>query len=38
MHFLRTLSSKLEGVAEASGRAASLPILLCHGKGMNPEE
>ncbi|KAG6411586.1 hypothetical protein SASPL_129669 [Salvia splendens] len=30
----KTLSSKLEGVAEASGRAASLPILLCHGKGV----
>ncbi|XP_057768820.1 uncharacterized protein LOC130988868 [Salvia miltiorrhiza] len=29
----KSLSNKLEGVAEASGRAASLPVLLCHGKG-----
>ena len=32
-HFSRTLSHKLEGVAEAFERAASLPILLCHGQG-----
>ncbi|KAK6156499.1 hypothetical protein DH2020_010747 [Rehmannia glutinosa] len=29
----RTLSNKLEGIGEAAGRAASLPIMLCHGKG-----
>lgn len=29
----KTLKSKLEGHDEAAGRAASLPILLCHGKG-----
>ncbi|CAI9766525.1 unnamed protein product [Fraxinus pennsylvanica] len=29
----KNLSSKLEGVNEATSRAASLPILLCHGKG-----
>ncbi|KAM3320994.1 acyl-protein thioesterase 2 isoform X1 [Capsicum chacoense] len=29
----RTLTSKLEGVEGAASRAASLPILLCHGKG-----
>ncbi|XP_047947423.1 uncharacterized protein LOC125193632 [Salvia hispanica] len=28
----KTLSHKLEGVAEAFERAASLPILLCHGQ------
>lgn len=37
MTFSRSLSNKLEGIAEAAGRAASLPILLCHGKGMNPK-
>lgn len=35
MTFSRSLSNKLEGVDEAAGRAASLPILLCHGRGMN---
>lgn len=35
MNFTRTLSNKLEGIDEAAERAASLPILLCHGKGMN---
>lgn len=30
--FARDLSSKVEG-DEASARASSLPILLCHGKG-----
>ncbi|KAL3825137.1 hypothetical protein ACJIZ3_021166 [Penstemon smallii] len=29
----KSLSSKIEGVHEAAGRAASLPILLCHGRG-----
>ncbi|KAL7137723.1 hypothetical protein ABFS83_10G111800 [Erythranthe nasuta] len=29
----KSLSNKLEGKNEAAGRAASLPILLCHGKG-----
>ncbi|KAF3683482.1 putative deSI-like protein-like [Capsicum annuum] len=29
----RTLTSKLEGVEGAASHAASLPILLCHGKG-----
>lgn len=29
----RTLNSMLEGKDEAARRAASLPILLCHGKG-----
>ncbi|KAK9268547.1 hypothetical protein L1049_000301 [Liquidambar formosana] len=29
----RSLSNKLEGVEEAARRAASLPILLCHGRG-----
>lgn len=30
----RNLSGKLEGVNEAVARAASLPILLCHGRGI----
>lgn len=29
----RTLSNKLQGVEEATSRAQSLPIMLCHGKG-----
>lgn len=29
----KTLKNKLEGSQEAAGRAADLPILLCHGKG-----
>ncbi|KAJ4826921.1 hypothetical protein Tsubulata_025535 [Turnera subulata] len=29
----RTLRNKIQGVDEAASRAASLPILLCHGKG-----
>lgn len=29
----KTLSNKIQRVNEAAGRAASLPILLCHGKG-----
>ncbi|KAL3839860.1 hypothetical protein ACJIZ3_024451 [Penstemon smallii] len=29
----KSLSNKIEHVNEAAGRAASLPILLCHGKG-----
>ncbi|KHG11342.1 Acyl-protein thioesterase 2 [Gossypium arboreum] len=29
----KTLKSKIEGNNEAAGRAESLPILLCHGKG-----
>nr|GMC63419.1 acyl-protein thioesterase 2 [Ipomoea batatas] len=29
----KTLSNKIAGVEEAARRAASLPILLCHGKG-----
>lgn len=29
----KTLSDKLAGVEEAARRAASLPILICHGKG-----
>ncbi|KAJ8643102.1 hypothetical protein MRB53_004850 [Persea americana] len=29
----RSLKSKIEGSQEAAGRAASLPLLLCHGKG-----
>lgn len=29
----RSLANKLEGVGEATRRAVSLPILLCHGKG-----
>ncbi|CAH9131360.1 unnamed protein product [Cuscuta epithymum] len=29
----KTLSNKLGGIEEAARRAASLPILLCHGKG-----
>jgi hypothetical protein len=31
----RTLANKLQGVDEAARRAASLPILLCHGKGIH---
>ncbi|OVA14373.1 Phospholipase/carboxylesterase/thioesterase [Macleaya cordata] len=29
----RSLKNKVEGSQEAAGRAASLPIMLCHGKG-----
>lgn len=29
----RTFKSRIEGSEEVKGRAASLPILLCHGKG-----
>ncbi|XP_052199918.1 uncharacterized protein LOC127806578 isoform X2 [Diospyros lotus] len=29
----KDLSSKIAGKVEAAGRAASLPVLLCHGKG-----
>ena len=29
----RTLSNKLQGVDEATRRAQSFPVLLCHGKG-----
>lgn len=29
----RTLSDKLQGVDEATRRAQSFPILMCHGKG-----
>ncbi|XP_073034946.1 uncharacterized protein [Primulina eburnea] len=29
----KNLSYKIDGVEEAAGRAASLPILLCHGRG-----
>eukprot|EP00262_Sarcandra_glabra_P021558 TRINITY_DN918_c0_g4_i1.p1 TRINITY_DN918_c0_g4~~TRINITY_DN918_c0_g4_i1.p1 ORF type:complete len:141 (+),score=21.34 TRINITY_DN918_c0_g4_i1:35-424(+) len=29
----RSLRSKIEGSQEATRRAASLPLLLCHGKG-----
>lgn len=29
----KTLSNKMQAVAEAKSRAQSLPILLCHGKG-----
>jgi len=29
----RTLSNKLQGVDEATRRAQSFPILMCHGKG-----
>ncbi|KAL2553591.1 alpha/beta-hydrolase superfamily protein [Forsythia ovata] len=29
----KNLNSKIQGVNEAANRAASLPILLCHGKG-----
>ncbi|KAL5698113.1 lysophospholipase [Ranunculus cassubicifolius] len=29
----RTLKNRIEGSQEAATRAASLPLLLCHGKG-----
>ncbi|VFQ77214.1 unnamed protein product [Cuscuta campestris] len=29
----KTLSNKLAGIEEAARRAASLPVLLCHGEG-----
>ena len=33
LFLLRTLSNKLQGVDEATRRAQSFPVLLCHGKG-----
>ena len=34
LFFIRILPNKIKGVEEATRHAASLPILLCHGKGI----